>query len=199
VLKAQIPDGNVGYLRFYAFPEPLTGQLDQALREFERRDVRAVIVDLRDNSGGQLDVVTKVTSRFIPDGPLFQGVSLSGEKTVYQADGSYWKPARPLVVLTNAGTGSGGEIFAAAVKEHRVGLLVGTTTSGCVSTGQLFLLPDRSALEIATNRVLSGIGGVELNKVGVSPNVQVPVTKTDDVVTEREQQLAKALEIIQRG
>ena len=40
---------------------------------------------------------------------------------------------------------------------------------------------------------------VELNKVGVSPNVQVPVTKTDDVVAEREQQLAKALEIIQRS
>jgi carboxyl-terminal processing protease len=199
ILKAQIVDGDVGYLHFYAFPEPLPGQLDQALREFERRDVRAVIVDLRDNSGGQLDVVTKVTSRFVADGPLFQGLSLSGEKTVYRADGSYWKAAKPLIVLTNAGTGSGGEIFAAAIKEHRAGLLVGTTTSGCVSTGQLFPLPDRSALEIATNRVLSGIGGVELNKVGVSPNVQVPVAKTDDVVAEREQQLAKALEIIQRG
>jgi carboxyl-terminal processing protease len=199
ILKAQILDGNIGYLHFYAFPEPLTGQVDQALREFERRNVRAVIVDLRDNSGGQLDVVTKVTSRFVQDGPLFQGVGLSGERTVYKADGSYWKPAKPLVVLTNAGTGSGGEIFAAAVKEHRAGLIVGTTTSGCVSTGQLFPLPDGSALEIATNRVLSGVGGVELNKVGVSPNVQVPVNKTDDVVTEREQQMAKALEIIQRG
>jgi carboxyl-terminal processing protease len=199
VLKAQILDGNVGYLHFYAFPEPLTAQLDQALGEFERRDVRAVIVDLRDNSGGQLDVVTKVTSRFVPDGPLFQGVALTGEKTVYRADGSYWKAAKPLLVLTNAGTGSGGEIFAAAVKEHRTGLVVGTTTSGCVSTGQLFPLPDGSALEIATNRVLSGVGGVELNKVGVSPNVLVPVAKTDDVVTEREQQMAKALEIIQRG
>jgi carboxyl-terminal processing protease len=199
ILKAQILNGDVGYLHPYAFPDPLPGQVDQALREFERRNVRAVIVDLRDNSGGQLDVVTKVTSRFVPDGPLFQGVGLTGEKTVYQADGSYWKAAKPLVVLTNAGTGSGGEIFAAAVKEHRAGLLVGTTTSGCVSTGQLFPLPDQSALEIATNRVLSGIGGIELNKVGVSPNVLVPVTKTDDVVAEREQQLAKALEIIQRG
>ena len=81
--------------------------------------------------------------------PLFQGVNLSGEKTVYKADGSYWRSPRPLVVLTNAGTGSGGEIFAAAIKEHRSGLLVGTTTSGCVSTGQMFPLPDGSALEIA--------------------------------------------------
>jgi C-terminal processing protease CtpA/Prc len=77
-------------------------------------------------------------------------------------------------------------------------VLLGTTTAGCVSTGQGFPLPDGSALEIATNRVLTGIGGVELNKVGVSPNVQVPVTPTD-VVSERELQLAKALEIIQRG
>jgi carboxyl-terminal processing protease len=197
ILKAQIIDGTVGYLRFYSFPEPLTGQVDQALREFDRRDVRAVIVDLRDNSGGQLDVVTKLTSRFVKDGPLFQGVSTTGEKRVYQADGSYWRE-KPLVVLTNAGTASGGEIFAAAVKEHRAGVLIGTTTAGCVSTGQGFPLPDGSALEIATNRVLTGIGGVELNKVGVSPNVQVPVTPTD-VVSERELQLAKALEIIQRG
>jgi carboxyl-terminal processing protease len=197
ILKAQIIDGTVGYLRFYSFPEPLTGQVDQALREFDRRDIRAVIVDLRDNSGGQLDVVTKLTSRFVKDGPLFQGVSTTGEKRVYQADGSYWRE-KPLVVLTNAGTASGGEIFAAAVKEHRAGVLIGTTTAGCVSTGQGFPLPDGSALEIATNRVLTGIGGVELNKVGVSPNVQVPVTPTD-VVSERELQLAKALEIIQRG
>src|SRR5207244_4305823 len=100
ILKAQIMDGNVGYLHFYSFPEPLPGQLDQALREFERHDVRAVIVDLRDNSGGQLDIVTKVTSRFVKDGPLFQGVGQAGDKTTYQADGSYWRAGKPLLVLT---------------------------------------------------------------------------------------------------
>lgn len=198
VLKAQIMEGDIGYLHFYAFPAPLTEHVDGALRDFERRGVRAVIVDLRDNSGGQLDVVTKVTSRFVKDGPLFQGINSAGERTVHSADGSYWSSPRPLVVLTNAGTGSGGEIFAAAVKEHRVGTIVGTTTSGCVSTGQMFPLPDGSAMEIATNRVLSGVGGVELNKVGVAPHVIVPVAPMD-VATEREQQLAKALEIIRRG
>lgn len=198
ILRAQILEGDVGYLRPYAFPEPLTGQVDQALREFERRNVRAVIVDLRDNSGGQLDVVTKVTSRFVKEGPLFQGVGLDGQRTVYNADGSYWRSPRPLVVLVNSGTGSGGEIFAAAIKEHRAGVLVGTTTSGCVSTGQMFPLPDGSAIEIATNRVVSGLNGAELNRFGVAPDAIVPVGKVD-VVTEREQQLRRALEIIQKG
>jgi carboxyl-terminal processing protease len=198
VLKAQILDGEVGYLHPYAFPEPLTGQVDQALREFERRNVKAVIVDLRDNSGGQLDVVTKVTSRFVKEGALFQGVGLDGQRTVYKADGSYWRSPRPLVVLVNNGTGSGGEIFAAAIKEHRAGVIVGTTTAGCVSTGQMFPLPDGSAIEIATNRVISGLNGAELNKYGVAPDVTVPVGKVD-VVSEREQQLRRALEIIQKG
>ncbi len=195
ILRAQIFPGNVGYLRFYSFPEPLTAQVDAALREFERASIRNVIVDLRDNSGGQLDVVTKVTSRFVPSGPLFQSINRAGQRVVYQADGSYWKPPHNLVVLVNNGTGSGGEIFASAVQEHGVARLVGVKSSGCVSTGQLFPLPDGSALEIATNRVVSGISGTELNRIGVKPDETIQIVP-EDLTNARDRQLDRAQELV---
>lgn len=197
VLRSEVLDGGIGYVKFYGFPEPLTGELDTALRTFDRQRVTALIVDLRDNAGGQLDVVTKVTSRFVPDGPLFQGVSQTGDHTLFYADGNYWLKGRRLAVLVNGGTGSGGEILASAVKEHRSGTLVGTKTAGCVSTGQMFPLPDGSAIEIATNRVVSGLRGAELNRVGVTPDVAVDTTPAD-LANQRDVQLTQAVELLLR-
>lgn len=198
VLRSDVIDGDIGYVKLYGFPESLTGQLDAALKDFDRKQVAGLVVDLRDNAGGQLDVVTKVTSRFVPDGPIFQGVSQTGEHQSFYADGSYWLKGRPVVVLVNGGTGSGGEILASAVKEHRIGRLVGTKTSGCVSTGQMFPLPDGSAVEIATNRVVSGIRGAELNKVGVGPDVTIESSPTD-LAANRDTQLIRAVETLLRG
>lgn len=198
ILRSEIMLSDIGYIRMYSFPEPLTAEIDRVLGEFERRNVSGVIVDLRDNSGGQLDVVTKVTSRFVSEGPLFQGVGQDGGRTVFQADGSYWRAAKPVVVLINSGTGSGGEIFAAAVKEHGRGRLVGTTTAGCVSTGQMFALPDGSAIEIATNRVLSGVRGSELNRIGVAADVEVAAS-AEEQGAERDRQLSRAVEILRGG
>ena len=198
VLRAEVVDGSIGYVKLYGFPESLVGQLDSALKEFDRQQVGGLVVDLRDNAGGQLDVVTKVTSRFVPDGPIFQGVSQKGEHQPFFADGNYWLKGRPVVVLVNGGTGSGGEILAAAVKEHGVGKLVGVKTSGCVSTGQMFPLPDGSAIEIATNRVVSGLKGAELNKVGVAPDVTIEAGPAD-LANQRDMQLARAVELLLHG
>jgi carboxyl-terminal processing protease len=190
-IRAGMLTENIGYLHLYSFPEPLVGQLDQALKEFERRNVAGVVLDLRDNSGGQLDVVTQVTSRFIKDGLLFRTVVPGGDRTAYQADGSYWRGAKPIAVVVNGGTGSGGEIVASAIQEHGAGFVVGTKSSGCVSTGQLYPLPDGSALEIATSRVLTGLRGAELNKVGVEPDEVVPLS-VDDLAQDRDPQLERA-------
>jgi carboxyl-terminal processing protease len=197
-IRAGLLTGNIGYLHLYSFPEPLVGQLDQALRDFERRNVAGVVLDLRDNSGGQLDVVTKVTSRFVREGALFQTVAPSGDRTIYAADGSHWKANKPLAVVVNGGTGSGGELLASALKEHGIGSVVGTTTAGCVSTGQMFPLPDGSALEIATSRVVSGVRGAELNKVGVVPDEVVQIT-AEDLASDFDPQLQRAAELVLGG
>ena len=190
-IRAGVLTGNVGYLHLYSFPEPLVGQLDQALKEFERRNVSGVVLDLRDNSGGQLDVVTKVASRFVEKGTLFRTLAPGGEKLLHQADGTYWKSGKPLAVVVNSGTGSGGEIVASAIQEHGAGWIIGTKTSGCVSTGQMFQLPDGSALEIATSRVLSGLRGAELNKVGVEPDATVQLS-VEELANDRDPQLERA-------
>lgn len=198
VLRSELVDGRIGYVKLYGFPEALVGRLDSTLKEFDSKQVQAVVIDLRDNAGGVLDVVGKVTSRFVPDGAIFQGVSQTGERTVFNADGNYWLKGRPVAVLINGGTGSGGEILASAIKEHRVGKLVGVRTSGCVSTGQMFKLPDGSAVEVATNRVVSGLRGAELNKVGVGPDVSVDASP-NDLAVGRDMQLIRAVETLLRG
>ncbi len=188
-------DQGIGYLRVFSFPETAVAQVDQALGSLLTRDRWALILDLRDNGGGRVDSVHKVASRFVPKGVLFETVRSTGNTEAFSADGSYRLTGKSLIVLTNGGTASGGEILASAIQEHGAGSVVGMPTAGCVSTGQIFLLPDGSGLEIATARVRSGLRGLNLNGLGVRPDVQVDMT-VDDLAANADPQMSEALRIL---
>ena len=194
VVTGQLLPDNVGYVRVYSFPATLIPDLESTLAELERRGARAWVIDLRDNAGGQLDVVTKATSLFVPSGPIFQQVRRNGDRETYRSDGSVRNPRRPIAVLINKGTSSGGEIFAAAIQESQTGRLIGTKSAGCVSTGRMFPLPDGSALELAVARIITG-RGQELNKVGVTPDDTIELAP-QDLAGDRDPQLDQALRIL---
>ncbi|TAK26199.1 MAG: S41 family peptidase [Chloroflexota bacterium] len=195
-VESRMVTATIGYVHVYGFTEALIDRLDRALADLDRQGARAVILDLRDNGGGQLDVITRATSRFIRDGALFQSIARDGKTVTFRADGSYWLRDRPLVVLTNNGTASGAEILASALKEHRLAIAVGARTAGCVSTGQVFPLADGTAIEIATTRVVTGIRSAELNKVGVQPHITVDIS-LDDLAEGRDPQMDRAIAIIE--
>ena len=101
------------------------------------------------------------------------------------------------MVLSNDGTGSGGEIFAAVLREKSGAQIVGQKTAGCVGTGQLFSLPDGGGIQVAVAQLLTGQGKV-LNQVGVAPDVSIEMS-VQDLVAGRDPQLDRALQLLQTG
>ena len=102
-----------------------------------------------------------------------------------------------MAVVVNDGTGSGGEIFAAVLREQGVARVVGQTTAGCVGTGQIFGLDGGAGLQVTVAQLLTGQGKV-LNKVGVVPDVAVPMTY-EDLIAGQDPQIQRAVKYLQTG
>jgi carboxyl-terminal processing protease len=177
----QRPDGRkVGYLQIRGFPEPSVDErVGQALAEIDQRQVDGLVLDLRGNSGGRIDVGMKVASRFLRDGVVFQQIDRNGrERQVRPTTGQYWERTMPIVALVDGGTASMGEILASALQESGAARVVGTQTAGSVAGARLFPLANGGALQITVLTITSGRGTV-LNDVGLKPDVAIDLSDDD--------------------
>ena len=179
VLQRQ--DGRkIGYLQIRGFPEPsVDDKVGEALAAIDQLGVEGLILDLRGNSGGRIDVGMKVTSRFLNEGVVFQQVDRTGrERQVRPTNGQYWERSIPMVTLVDGGTASMGEILGSALQEAGVARVVGTQTAGSVAGARLFPLANGGALQITVLTITSGRGTV-LNDVGVTPDIAIDLSDDD--------------------
>lgn len=191
-IRWRVQDEKLGYIQLLSFPDPsVVTEIERALGEFDRAGVRGVVLDLRGNGGGRIDVGIRVASKFIRDGALFQQISRERRQRTITSDVGYWEHAAPLAVLIDGGTASMGEILASAIRENGAGTLVGARTAGVVSAAQVFPLVDGSGLQLTILEIRSGTG-VQLNEVGVSPDLAVDFSMAD-LETGRDPQLEQAL------
>jgi carboxyl-terminal processing protease len=171
IVSAMVED--VGHLRIRSFPgTPIHEEIANELAWFNAAGAKGLILDLRGNSGGRLDIGTRVASLFVPEGaPIYRQTTRSGRTTSRaSSNGPTWN--KPLVVLIDQGTASMGEILAAALKEQAGATLIGSTTAGAVAGSIVVPLSDGSAIQVTTLRIDSSLGTI-LNVVGVQPDVPV--------------------------
>jgi C-terminal peptidase prc len=172
-IESRILDNNIGYVHLRGFPRPaLYREMEEALASLEERGARALVLDLRGNGGGRLDVGTRIAGLFVQGGtPLYRQTTRSGETTSHTvASQSGW--AKPVAVLVDEGTASMAELLAAAIQEQGVGPVIGTRTAGSVAGSVVVPLSDGSALQITVLRIDTGMGRV-LNATGLQPDLEV--------------------------
>ncbi|MFN8635725.1 MAG: S41 family peptidase [Chloroflexota bacterium] len=188
----------IGYIQIRGFPEPSVDEkVGQALSELDGRGIDGLILDLRGNSGGRIDVGIKVVSRFLQDGIIFQQVDRSGrERKVSPVPGQYWQRSVPISVLVDGGTASMGEIVSSALQEAGAARIVGTTTAGSVAGARMYPLANGGALQITVLTITSGQGRV-LNDAGVTPDVKIDLSD-DDLVNGFDSQLESAVKALAR-
>lgn len=168
-----------GYLQIRGFPEPSVDErVGQALVELDKQNINGLILDLRGNTGGRIDVGIKVASRFMRDGVVFQQVDRGGRERQVRTTGGYWERSIPMVTLVDSGTASMGEILSAALQDAGVSRIVGMTTSGSVAGARLFGLANGGALQITVLTITSARGKT-LNDVGVVPDESVELSDQD--------------------
>jgi len=165
--------GNLGYVQLRGFPDAsVATDVERAILQQQRAGVRGIVLDLRGNGGGRLAVGARLLADFVPDGPIYQSVDRDGHREVRNVRGARPILTVPIAVLVDEGTASMGEIFAAAIQEHRLGRVIGSTTAGAVAASRIIALSDGSALQVSVEQVYTG-AGAPLDRVGVHPDEEV--------------------------
>ena len=196
-VEARMLDGQIGYIRVRGFPTSSVAEdLEKALRNLREHGAEALLLDLRGNGGGRLDVGLDSLGLFISDKNAYVEVGRDGKRLVRTPRGDTPGAGFPLAVLVDETTASMGEIFAAAIQDHRVGHIIGATTAGNVAAGQVFPLSDGSAVQVTVFRIETPLG-TRLDGVGVRPDQAVERTPAD-VRDSRDPQLEAAMSYLSR-
>jgi carboxyl-terminal processing protease len=179
VFVARVLDDGVGYLQLYQFVSRAGADVRRALEQMLSNGMRALVLDVRGNSGGYLHELTATLNTLLPPGrPVYQEMSRGGTRTT-RTFGVPVVPAHmPMVVLIDESSASAAELLAAALQEQGRALLVGAKTSGAVEASILIDLSDGSALSVTITRLASGQGR-RLEHSGVTPDIVVPMTLAD--------------------
>ncbi len=165
-------ENGVGYLKIYSFDPPLTADFAAIESTLRNDGTKKLVIDLRNNPGGDVDTTVGILNKFIDQGTLFsERIGLSKPVTYHSAGNAVFKDVK-LAVLVNGFTASAAELFAVAAQEDHRGMLVGATTTGKATEQSYFELGDGSAIHITDGRWFAPNGEWTDGK-GVAPDVQV--------------------------
>lgn len=140
-------ENGVGYIKIHCFQESTVQEFETKLIELSKLNARALVLDLRGNPGGLLDIAIDIARRFIPNGNIIvQTVHLDPKQSQTFRSQNLDPLPMPLVVLVDADTASAAEVLAGALKENKRARLVGQTTYGKGCSQGLLKLPQAGAL-----------------------------------------------------
>jgi carboxyl-terminal processing protease len=185
-------------LRFDRFDAPSLSWLSEQLKA--HADAPAVVIDLRQNAGGNTLVLDMAVAEFFPDRvPLGRLVRRGGRTR--ENHSFAWRAARyggEVVLLTGPATASAAEIFSHVLQHHRRATVVGQKTAGAVIYSRPYRLPEGGRLQIPIIDYV-GLDGQRLEGRGVMPDVLVPAATLADARADRAPELQRALELLQRN
>ena len=144
-------------------------ELIPVLANLAGQGAKGIILDMRGNPGGVLDVVVDVASHFISDGGVVNVVDNQGRRTAIEVKPTEVTTELPMVVLVNGSSASGSEVLAGALQDHGRAAVAGSQTFGKGSVNIIRQLKDGSALYLTTARWLTP-NGRPIEGVGITPD-----------------------------
>lgn len=175
VKDPMVLEEHIGYVRLAEFREDSFEELHKALEKLRTDGADSLILDLRNNPGGLLNVAIKITEDFLPPGQLIvstkgrhpsQDIETRSKETTGKV--SDW----PMVILINEGSASGSEILAGALQDNKRAVLVGTQSFGKGSVQSVIPLPDGSGLRVTTSKYFTP-SGRSIHGKGIAPDIVV--------------------------
>ncbi len=174
VKDTMILENNIGYVRLTEFREESHAEFVKALTKLKELGTDGLILDLRNNPGGLLNVAIKITEEFLPAGEII--VSTKGrhasQDIISKSTNTDHVTDWPMVVLINEGSASGSEILAGALKDDKRAVIVGSKSFGKGSVQSVIPLPDGSGLRLTTSKYFTP-AGISIHGIGIKPDVEV--------------------------
>ncbi len=168
-------DNNIGYIQINSFIGSTTP--NEFLEAAEKtKFAEGLVIDLRGNTGGLLPNAIFIANLFIPEGKLVSIVGRDGYKYDINAQNTDFSIVKPTVILVDGGSASASEIFSGAMKDYKKATLVGTRTFGKGMVQKIYPLENETGLNLTVAKYLTP-NGIDINKKGIKPDVEVQFTE----------------------
>lgn len=197
-------ENKIGYVAIAGFKDTTVQQFNDAIDALQKDKMAGLILDVRNNGGGSLDVVVKITDRL-----LSKGLIVYTRDKYDKGDDYYAKDKKeldlPMVLLVNENSASASEVFAGALRDHKLATLVGTKTFGKGIVQSIFSLQDGTAIKLTTSKYYTP-KGYNIHDVGIQPDIQIEMNKdydlseddlTEEPDLEKDNQLKTAVQCMQ--
>ena len=198
-VEYEMLDDQIGYIRLVEFDEVTADQFKEALEDLENQNMKKLIIDVRNNPGGVLQVVCDMLDQLLPEGLIVYTEDKNGNRKEYTSDEEH-QFTKPLAVLANENSASASEIFAGAIQDYGIGTIVGTTTFGKGIVQRTFYLSDGTGVKLTVAKYYTPKGH-DIHKKGITPDVEIELDEElknqSSISHEEDNQLQKAIEVLQ--
>ncbi|MFA5093950.1 MAG: S41 family peptidase [Candidatus Omnitrophota bacterium] len=178
IKEAKVLEDKIGYIKLSVFQERSAKDLEEALADLEKQGIDSLILDLRNDPGGLLNVAADVAGKFLPAGELIVYTKgRDGKQAMeFRAKDKHPRTDMPMVVIVDQGSASASEIVAGAMQDLKRAIIVGVKSFGKGSVQTVIPLSDGSAVRLTTSKYYTP-NGRSIHGQGIIP----------DLVIEREQ------------
>ncbi|MDG1437054.1 MAG: S41 family peptidase [Rickettsiaceae bacterium] len=178
--------GGVAYIRIVAFNNQTSKNLKKAVADIEKKlkeknkELKGIVLDVRNNPGGLLDQAVEVSEYFIDHGVIVSTKGRDDKNNTIISSGRFTKkaPKVPIVVLINSGTASAAEIVAGALQDHNRAIIVGTTSFGKGLVQTFTQINNRAAVKLTTAKYYTP-SGKSINAKGIQPDILIENAKVE--------------------
>ncbi|MBQ7985795.1 MAG: S41 family peptidase [Clostridia bacterium] len=202
-VESKMLANNIGYIKITGFESKLEktekdtyDEFVESLLALKGAGMEKMIIDLRDNPGGDFRVVCNIADAILPKGVITYTEDKYGKQEFIYSDSDELNI--PIAVLVNGGSASSSEVLTGALKDHKKATVIGTKTYGKGIVQSVFPFTDGSGMSITTARYFTP-SGVCIHKIGIEPDINVELITTkalSELSIEEDTQLKKAIEVL---
>jgi len=169
-VKEKMLDNSIGYIRINMFEEETYKEFQEAMNRLQEKDMKGLVLDLRQNPGGYMDQAIEIADLLMDKGLVVFTKDKKGTREDFNSiDG---KLDVPFVVLVDEGSASASEILAGAIKDRKIAKLIGVKTFGKGVVQSVKSLKDGSGFKLTTQKYYTP-NGTSINKIGILPDIEV--------------------------
>ena len=168
-VKSEVKEDNIGYITITSFDKNTYKEFKTAVTSLQKKNVDSLIIDLRNNPGGLLDVCVDIADYLLGEGTIVYTKNNQDEKEYYKSDKN--KIDLPIVVLINENSASASEILTAAIVDNKAGIAIGTTSYGKGLVQSFSEFKDGTGYKLTTAQYYTPNGNY-INKQGIKPNIE---------------------------
>ena len=189
-------EDGIGYLRIREFDTVTVDQYTEAMAYLKENGMKAMILDLRSNPGGDLTAVVDIARKILPEGMIVYTEDKNGERKEYTGDGAN-ELQIPLTVLVNGYSASASEILAGAIQDYDKGTLIGTTTYGKGIVQRIHRLNDGTAIKLTVSAYFTP-SGRNIHGIGITPDIELEYDQEAYDADGTDNQVEKAIEVLKK-